>query len=481
MFTLLLSTALAQDLWLTNARVIDGTGAPPVPQADLYVKDGRIAAIWPGDGPEPPGDVRVLDAAGATVMPGWFDAHVHLYADAGATMRDEPLVWDPVALDRRLRAYVACGVTTVLDAGAPHELVHAIRQFEEGHDAGPEILFLGVPMSPPDGYLDRLDTGLPSLEDRAQFAAHLDELVALDAAGAKVTVENGFFAPNWPVFTPEQLHTIAEEASARDLGVFVHAMTAREQLHALSGQPTAFVHTAFQTTPRHVRVLAERGVTQISTLAVVDGMRLTHHPERLERALVQTVVPERVQASALDADVRRRSAHAVQHIMAPGLPGPMAGLFRLAVTADLTYRAQVRRMQKTLSRLHEAGVPVVLGSDTANWSVLTGFPHGMTTLREAELLEEAGLDPMAVIVAGTSRAAKLLGVADDRGTVAVGQRADLVILADDPLQGLEAVWSVQWTVKDGVAKTPAEWMAPGSGPAPQAQPEQAEQPETAAP
>ena len=117
-------------------------------------------------------------------------------------------------------------------------------------------------------------------------------------------------------------------------------------------------------------------------------------------------------------------------------------------------------MQKTLSRLHQAGVPIVLGSDAANWSVLTGFPHGMITLREAELLEEAGLTPMEVIVAGTHQAAQLLGVAEDRGRVAVGQRADLVVLAEDPLEGMSAVWSVQWTVKDGVARTPAEWMAP---------------------
>jgi hypothetical protein len=239
----------------------------------------------------------------------------------------------------------------------------------------------------------------------------------------------------------------------------MHAMTAAEQLHALHAEPRAFVHTAFDTSRRHVDAMVESGVWQVSTLAVVDGMRLTHHPERLDVPLVQTAVPEHVQASALDPDVRKVSAAAVQRIMAPGLPGPLAAVFRLAVVSDMTYRRQVASMQKTLSRLHQAGVPIVLGSDTANWSVLTGFPHGMTTLREAELLEEAGLSPMEVIVAGTSRAAELLGVADDRGTVAVGQRADLVILGEDPLEGMAAVWSVQWTVKDGVAKTPEEWMS----------------------
>jgi imidazolonepropionase-like amidohydrolase len=135
------------------------------------------------------------------------------------------------------------------------------------------------------------------------------------------------------------------------------------------------------------------------------------------------------------------------------------------VVAVSFYQNRLATMQKTLSRLHQAGVPIVLGSDTANWAVLTGFPHGMTTLREAQLLEQAGLTPMEVIVAGTSRAAELLQVSQDRGTLAIGMRADMVILADDPLEGMQAVWSVLWTVKDGIAKTPQEWMTPDSTPA----------------
>lgn len=457
MWTLLLSTALAQDLLITDARVIDGTGAPPLAQASVLVRDGRIAAIWPGPAPEPPAGVAVLDIDGATLMPGWFDAHVHLYADAGAAMRDEPLVWDAPAMARRLRAYVACGVTSVLDAGSPNLLVGAIRELGETV-VGPEISFLGEPFSPHGGYLEQLETGLPAQGTDDEIRAHLDRLVATGVDGVKLTVEDGFITPVWPLFTAEQLGTLHKEATARNLEVFVHAMTDREQLHALDAEPRAFVHTAFTSTPEHVRRVAESGAWQISTLSVIDGMRLTHHPERLERPLVQTVVPERVRVSIVDPDVRRASSQAVQHIMAPGLPGPAAWVFQRSVVADRSYVTRLARMEKTLSRMHQAGVPIVLGSDTANWSVLTGYPHGVTTLREAELLEDAGLSPMEVIVAGTSRAAELLGVADDRGTVAVGQRADLVILADDPLEGIDAVWSVLWTVKDGVAKTPAGWM-----------------------
>ncbi len=462
-WSLLLSAALAQDLLITDARLIDGTGAPPIPQASVLVLDGRIAGVWPGEAPPPPPGVEVLDVDGSTLMPGWFDAHVHLYADAGATLREEPLVWDAAAMDRRLRAYLACGVTSVLDAGSPHLLVEAIRDFQQDH-VGPEISFLGEPLSPPGGYMDQLAIGLPSQGTPEEIVSHLDRLVDMGASGVKLTVEDGFITRNWPIYDPTQLRALHREAEARELGVFVHAMTPLEQLVALEARPRALVHTAFSGNPTHLARVAASGTWQISTLSVVDGMRLTHHPERLATPLVHTVIPERIRASAVDPVLRKDSATAILEIMAPELPSPAVAVLRRGVTADTTYHFKLRRMERTLIRLHRAGVPIVLGSDSGNWSVLTGFPHGVTTLREAELLEEAGLTPMEVIQAGTSQAAELLGVSQDRGTIAPGKRADLVILEEDPLLGIDAVWTVQWTLKDGVAKTPQEWMNPGPKP-----------------
>jgi imidazolonepropionase-like amidohydrolase len=85
--------------------------------------------------------------------------------------------------------------------------------------------------------------------------------------------------------------------------------------------------------------------------------------------------------------------------------------------------------------------------------------HGLTTLREIELLDGAGLSPAQALDAATRTPARMLGLASEIGTIEPGKRADLVIVRGDPLQDLRALRSPLWTVKDGVAHTPAEWMA----------------------
>jgi imidazolonepropionase-like amidohydrolase len=80
-------------------------------------------------------------------------------------------------------------------------------------------------------------------------------------------------------------------------------------------------------------------------------------------------------------------------------------------------------------------------------------------VREIELLGDAGFSPSGAIEAATRTPARMLGLETEIGTVEPGKRADLLIVGGDPLEDLRALRKVLWTVKDGVAHTPAEWMA----------------------
>ncbi len=104
----------AADLLVRNARLIDGTGAPPRGPVSILIRSGRVSEIA-AEIAAPA--VPVLDADGATVLPGLMDMHVHFIAAPGSGFRkDSPETVRE--LDRQhLRAYLACGVTTVLDAG----------------------------------------------------------------------------------------------------------------------------------------------------------------------------------------------------------------------------------------------------------------------------------------------------------------------------------------------------------------------------
>jgi imidazolonepropionase-like amidohydrolase len=113
----------ATSLWITNARLVDGTGSPPQVCA-LRIGNERIAEIVP----EPPvGAEPTLDVAGATVVPGLIDPHVHLQAVPGAAYRGDGQETRRHARLHQLRAYLACGVTTVLDAGIAPDVLRSIQ------------------------------------------------------------------------------------------------------------------------------------------------------------------------------------------------------------------------------------------------------------------------------------------------------------------------------------------------------------------
>ena len=120
--------------------------------------------------------------------------------------------------------------------------------------------------------------------------------------------------------------------------------------------------------------------------------------------------------------------------------------------------ASLHRNQSAVRRLHRAGAPIVIGSDSGNWPVIPYEFHGPTTIREMELLEEAGLTLHEVLVAATRTPAEMLGVSADIGTIEVGKRADLIICDTASLDRAGALRSLKWVIKDGVAKTPAQWM-----------------------
>jgi len=117
----------------------------------------------------------------------------------------------------------------------------------------------------------------------------------------------------------------------------------------------------------------------------------------------------------LDADSREAIARAV----------------RAAARGDEETSARTRRWRYLLDnvrRLHDAGIPIGVGTDAG----MAGTYHGFATLRELELLVEAGLTPLDALTAGASASARALGVDGERGTIAAGKLADLVLIDGRP-------------------------------------------------
>ena len=149
---LTLGQAGAADLLIRNARLIDGTGAPPRTGVAILVRDSRIAAIAP-DLAAP--DSPLLDAGGATVLPGLIDAHVHLGVVPGSGQRHDPPEVERALRRWHLRAYLACGITTVLDTSVAAATALEIQGWLRSGELGPRYLTLGPGLTTPSGRTTR--------------------------------------------------------------------------------------------------------------------------------------------------------------------------------------------------------------------------------------------------------------------------------------------------------------------------------------
>ena len=111
-----------------------------------------------------------------------------------------------------------------------------------------------------------------------------------------------------------------------------------------------------------------------------------------------------------------------------------------------------------IKKQHAAGIPIVRGSDAGNWPVMPQMFHGPTSVREVELLVLAGMTPLEAIKSSTSIPSEMLEMTNDIGTIEEGKVADIIIVEGNPINDIKALKNIKWTIKNGVAKTPKQWM-----------------------
>src|SRR6185369_10555814 len=134
---------------LTNGRLIDATGAPPIEHATVVVRDGRILSAGPSDTTRVPPNVPRVDVAGKTILPGLWDMHAHVGLEE----------WGPV--------YLASGVTTARDMGGEFDVVTALRDaWQDGKAIGPRLLLAGLVDGPGPGSFGHVTAANPD-EGRA--------------------------------------------------------------------------------------------------------------------------------------------------------------------------------------------------------------------------------------------------------------------------------------------------------------------------
>jgi imidazolonepropionase-like amidohydrolase len=380
---------------LVGGTLIDGTGAPPRPGTDVLLEVDRVVAVGADASSAAGGDARRIDVSGLTVMPGLIDAHCHITFGEPAS-NDELFFHRPQSTSMLLAAFNArklllAGVTGFLDADCIFDLGPALR---DGIEAG---LVEGPRMSSGMNALLTAAGGTAGalIPDRGQVGyAHVvgdrDEMV-------RTTRQQIKHGADWiKIHVTGLLRGVPGEATVWTLD---ELRAVADTAHALGTPCVAHCRSAEST-----------------LLAAKAGIDLILHASYLDEACVEAIVD----SGAAVAPTFTFLANLADHGKAVGAMTTQVDLFRgeIAATADM------------LRAAHDAGVPVLCGSESG--FALT--PYGHWHAREMEVLVDAmGLTPLQAITCATRNGAVALRrPLDSIGVVAEGAAADVIVVDGDP-------------------------------------------------
>ena len=397
-------------LVLEHARLIDGTGRPPIDDARIVVEGERITAVGATAAVPVPAGAERVDLSGRTILPGLVDAHFHI---------------DNSPPDTKLALrQLANGVTAFRDPGQWDESFAGLRATiaADGlrgpriHTAGPHIDGLG-PAYPRDSVVAR------DADEARQFA---ERAVAQGATAIKIYFRLPLASAKAVIDVCRQRHVVStahlEILEAAEL--FSYGLDGIEHITSLG--PSLLPQVERERYRQ--AVLADNAARGPGRYAAFAGLDLDSADAR---ALWAVIGKKRPFIDATLAVFEQR----------PGVSTSVKDSAELIATRANGFK----KMLATTRRAFDAGARIVMGGHS-------GVPfagRGEAPWREMELLVDAGLTPMQAIVAATANGADFLGRSRDLGTVEPGKLADLIVLTGNPLARIAEIRTVERVLAGG--------------------------------
>jgi len=413
------------DLLIRNARLFDPrdlsvtAGTSVVVRTGHVVRIGRDAEVKAAEGTE------VIDAGGKFLMPGLWDNHQHFANNDGA-------------LD------LASGVTSSRDmANDLDDFPARVARFDAGTELGPHVFKAGIidgtgPLAGPTKM--RVDTPAEALKDVDWYADHgygqikiyssvKPELVPIiaDAAHARGLRVSGHV----PAFMSARMFVEAGADEIQHLN-FIVLNFLFDQIKDTRGTTrfTAVGEHAHELGPDNpkvqefVRFLKAHHTVLDPTMSIFEGM-LSGNPAAPPPGL-EKIVPR------FPAQVRRNQ---------------LSGALSVPKDQEAAYKEAFPSMLRLLKMIHDAGITIVPGTDALS---------GYTLLHELELYARAGIPPAQVLRMATLTSAEVVGADRERGVIAAGKRADMILIDGDPTVHIGDLHKATIVIKDGHVFHPAQ-------------------------
>ena len=397
LFAILLALPLAaQQTAITNVRLFDGTKV--IPHATVVIDGTRISAA--GANVAVPRNAKVIDGTGKTLLPGLIDSHTHVF---------------PGSLERALRF----GVTTELDMFTSLRTLDPLRAEQA---KGPvtnraDIYSAGTLVTVAGGHGSEYFP-IPTFKTGDDPQAFVDARIAEGSDYIKLIVETGeAYGMKLPTLSKSDLTALIAAAHNRGKMAVVHVSTLAGARDAVDAGADALVHIFADKMPD----------------AGFAAFVAAHHAFVVPTLTVNESTTGIASGTSLITD-----SHLAPYLNADEMTN-------LKVAFPTAKGLSLGNAFAAVRQLKAAGVPILAGTDAPN----PGTAHGASMHRELELLVKSGLTPTEALIAATATPAKQFKL-DDRGRIAAGLRADLLLVDGDPSQRIGDLRHVDQVMSDGV-------------------------------
>jgi imidazolonepropionase-like amidohydrolase len=402
--------AIAEDMVIKGATILDVTNGDMVKNHVIIVKDGRIEAVSPVQSADIPKGTEVIDLQGHTLLPGLIDMHVHLTSGGGYHGYESLKLTD----ERRAilgvvhaKQTLMAGFTTVRNVGASSFGDVALRDaIDDGDIPGPRMLVSGPPIGITGGHCS--DNNLLPAEYEISGEGVADgpwaarravrrnikygaDLIKTCSTGGVLSKGTKVGAPQ---YTVEELTALIDEAHSRGLKVASHAHGAEGIINALVAGADTIEHASF---------IDDEGIR----LAIENKAALT-----MDIYVTEYILGEGASAGILEESLEKER--------------------RTGATQRANFRKAV-----------EAGATIVYGTDAGV------YPHGQNA-KQLSRMTKFGMTQLQALQSATVTAAEVLGLGYDIGKIEVGYAADLIAVKGDPIKDITLLESPSIVIKSGI-------------------------------
>jgi imidazolonepropionase-like amidohydrolase len=345
--------------------VIDGTGSQPLENATIAIKGNLIASVGAKDSIVIPEGAKEIDLNGATVMPGFINAHVH-----------------QAYVEQNLENWLKAGVTTVRDESPLATNDFLAKRDRLNKDPAHSRIISATPiLAPEKGYGQDFFTSADTASKK------VSQYITQGADIIKFSIEDDMAGSTWTLPTYEEVKAIVDTAHGSGYKVSVHIGHERNLQWAIDAGVDDIAHMVVEPISEETAIqVVQKGIYWIPTLEIWNGVSRDYSLNWIDVAI------------------------------------------------------------ENLSTFYKAGGKIALGTDFAGYPGIfdNGFP-----VTEVNLMKQAGMTPMDIIVAGTKNAAHVCGIDDNLGTIEMGKLADLFVVNGDPLAE-NPLLTVRMVIHEGI-------------------------------